>query len=206
MSAAFARYLPQFTVNRPGDLLATGEIFLSPKSNVKESTRDIVAEAEERGRREGGALARAEAQQARAEAESAFERRMDDERRRWTQSQAEVLTTRISDGLAQIEARIATAAARILVPFLEAKLRDKALAGLTRTLHELLGEGSASGLTISGPEDLLATIRSRLGTSGGALRYTFDEAPDIRISGDDIAIETQLRAWAERIGQAVAGS
>src|SRR5262249_8553493 len=163
--------------------------------NAKESTLDIVAEAEERGRREGAAIARAEAQQARADAESGFERRMDEERRRWTQSQAEVLTRRISEGTAELETRTRAAAARILVPFLESPLRDKALAELTKTLHELLGESFASGLTISGPEDLLATIRSRLGTSGRALRYVFDESPDIRISGDDVAIETQLRAW-----------
>src|SRR5579871_4451777 len=78
MSAAFARYLPQFTVDRPGDRLAGSEILFSPKA--KESTIDVLVEAEERGRREGAATAKAEAEQARGEAEIAFERRMGQER------------------------------------------------------------------------------------------------------------------------------
>jgi hypothetical protein len=204
MSAGFARYLPQFTVDRPGDLLAGNEILFSPKST--ESTLDVLVEAEERGRREGAATAKAEAEQARGEAEIAFERRIGQERRRWTESQADVLAARIAEGLAQLETRIATIAARILVPFLEAKLRDKALVELTGTLRELLADSRMSGLTISGPEDLLAMIRSRLGTSAAALSYVIDEATDIHITGDDIAIETQLRVWSNRIGRAVAES
>ena len=204
MSAAFARYLPQFTVDRSGDRLASNEILFSPKAT--ESTLDVLVEAEERGRREGAATAKAEAEQARGEAEIAFERRMGQERRRWTESQADVLAARIAEGLAQLETRIATVAARILLPFLEAKLREKALVELTGMLRELLGDSRMSGLTISGPEDLLAMIRSRLGTSAGALSYVVDEAADIHVTGDDIAIETQLRVWTNRLGQAVTES
>ena len=204
MSAAFARYLPQFTVDRPGDRLAGNEILFSPKAT--ESTLDVLVEAEERGRREGAAKAKAEAEQARGEAEIAFERRMGQERRRWTESQADVLTARIAEGLAQLETKIATVAARILVPFLEAKLREKALVEMTGTLRELLADSRMSGLTISGPEDLLAMIRSRLGTSAGALSYVVDEAADIHVTGDDIAIETQLRVWTDRLGRAIAES
>ncbi len=203
MSPAFARYLPQFPASRPGELVSGSEIFFSPGAKAKDNIPDIVAEAEERGRREGAAAAAAEAERARSEAEVAFERRMGHERRRWTESQADVLAAKINQGLGELEARIAAVVARILVPFLEAKVREKALAELSVTLRELLADSRATGVTITGPEDLLAMIRSRLGASATALSYVVDEAPDIRVASEDASIETQLSAWMDRLRQAV---
>jgi hypothetical protein len=204
MTTAFARYLPQFPATRPGDLLAGNEIFFSPKAKSKESVRDVVAEAEERGRREGTAAANAEAERARSDAEAAFERRMGHERRQWTETQADLLAARIAEGLHEIETRLATDAARILLPFLETAVRRKALDELAGTLHEILTDSRHTGLTITGPEDLLAMIRSRLGADAAMLSFVVDEAPDVRIAGDDTAIQTQLRAWVEHLQQAVA--
>jgi len=204
MSTAFARYLPQFPATRPGDLLVGGEILFASKTKSKESVPDIVAEAEERGRRDGIATAKAEAEHARAEAEVAFERRMGHERRRWTETEADRLAARIAEGLGDLETRLAADVGRILLPFLEATIRQKALDELTRTLREILADTRNTGLTITGPEDLLGMVRSRLGAEAASLSYVVDEAPDIHVASDDTAIETQLRAWSERLLKAVA--
>src|SRR6187200_1196548 len=128
MSTAFARYLPQFPATRPGDLLAGNEIlFLATKAASPEPATDIVAEAKESGRREAVEAAKAEADHARAEAEVAFERRMGQERRRWTESQADRLAGGIAEGLRDLETRLAASAARVLIPFLETSLRQRAL-------------------------------------------------------------------------------
>src|SRR4051812_8017058 len=182
MSTAFARYLPQFPATRPGDLLAGSEILLfSSKTKSKEPVPDIVAEAVERGRREATEAANAEADHARAEAEVAFERRMGQERRRWTETQADRLVARIGEGFRDLETRLAADAARVLVPFLEASMRQRALDDLARTLREILADRHNTGLTITGPEDLLAMVRDRLGAEARAVSYVVDEAADIRV-------------------------
>lgn len=206
MSGAFARYLPQFPVSRPGDLVAGHEILFAPKTKPVERAPDIVAEAEERGRREAMEVAKAEAAHERAEAEVAFERRMGSERRRWTESQADVLAARISEGLRELETRIAADAARVLIPFIEASMRQKALEELARTLREILAASRITGLTITGPEDLLAMLQHRLGADAASISYVVDEAPDVRVATDDTFIETQFRAWTERLRKAVGES
>src|SRR5439155_2902015 len=138
------------------------------------------AEAEERGRREALGVAKAEADHARAEAEVAFERRMGQERRRWTEAQADRLAGRIAEGLRDLETRLAASAARVLLPFVEASIRQTAIDDLTRTLREILADGCNTGLAITGPEDLLAMVRDRLGSDRGAIAYVVDEAADIR--------------------------
>jgi hypothetical protein len=204
-SSAFARYLPQFPVTRPGDLVAGNEILLfATATKSKEPVPDIVAEAEERGRREATEAAQAAADHARAEAEVGFERRMGQERRRWTEVQADRLAGGITAALHDLETRLAAGAARALVPFLEAIIRQRAIDDLARTLHEILADSRNTGLTITGPEDLLAMVRDRLGGYAGAVSYVVDEAADIRVACDDTSIETQFRAWTERLRQAVA--
>src|SRR5438477_3652693 len=131
MSTAFARYLPHFPTTRQGDLLVGNEILFSPKTTSQEPVRDVVAEAEERGRREALGVAKAEADHARAEAEVAFERRMGQERRRWTEAQADRLAGRIAEGLRDLETRLAASAARVLLPFVEASIRQTAIDDLT---------------------------------------------------------------------------
>jgi len=204
MSAGFARYLPQFSVSRPGDPAGGNDIFFAANAKKKEGLRDVVAEAEERGRAEAKAAAAAEAERVRVESEAAFERRLAEQRRQWTEGQADVLTTRIAEGLRAIETRLSADVARILTPFLEAAVRRKALDEIVGTLREILTNSRSTGLTITGPEDLLAVIRGRLGADAAMLTYVVDEAPDIRIEGEDTAIETQLRAWVERLRQAAA--
>jgi hypothetical protein len=204
MSAAFARYLPQFPATRPGDLLVGHEILFSAQAKAQEPVRDIVAEAEERGRREALAGAKAEADHERAEAEVAFERRMGNERRRWTEAQADRLAAGIADGLRGIETRLAADVARVLIPFLEASMRQKAINDLTVTLREILAEGRNTGLTMTGPEDLLAMVRGRLGADAASVSYVVDEAADVHVAGGETFIETQLRAWTDRLLGALA--
>ena len=129
---------------------------------------------------------------------------MGQERRRWTETQADRLAGGIAEGLRDLETRLAAGAARVLVPFLEASMRQRALDDLAHTLHEILGNSRNTGLTITGPEDLLAMVRSRLGADAGAVSYVVDEAADIRVVSDDTSIETQFRAWTQRLQQAVA--
>lgn len=132
-----------------------------------------------------------------------FEARLAEMRQAWTEEQGVVLSRAIGEGLDRIEATIADAAARLLEPLIVAEVREAALAGLKRTLEDLLTKSPAAHIRIQGPDDLLAALRDRLGERK-SIAYAPGAGCDVLVETDNTLIETRLAAWMAHLQDAKA--
>lgn len=166
--------------------------FIDPAARVKD--------AYARGLADGKAEAEAELQARLEEQQRQFEDRLAAERQFWAADQVD----RLAAALAEMQAGIADAAARVLKPFVTTQLRQVAAAELLECLDVLISKDHQIRLHISGPEDLLELIRQRLATK--AIVADFVPSPDyeIRIEAGQTILETRLQAWMAKIEEASA--
>ncbi|MGF3024623.1 hypothetical protein ACQVP2_17580 [Methylobacterium aquaticum] len=176
----------------------------APKRETPEERAALLAAAEERGRQQGLAEAREEAEIARLRAAEAAEARLAEARRHWSEAEAEALADGFSAALRALDAALSDRIARLLVPVLTDALRRQAVAELSGALARLLSEPQAANVRVSGPEDLLAALAARLGPLAAAVTFTASETAEVQVSADQTVIETQLGAWTRLLAAAVA--
>ena len=206
MAVPVARYLHEFRPLGPVHSSSPGpsairSVAVSPISEAILAAE--VAAAERRGRDEARKAAQAETQERLLEAERRFEERIAAERLRWTTEQAERLGGEIGSAISQLATSISGAVARILAPFVSEAVRAEALAELAKATEGLLGGPHDISLRISGPGDLLEALRQRLGDRAAGVDFVPGPVSEVRVVGGSALIETQLRAWAERLQQAL---
>lgn len=176
----------------------------APRRETPEERAALLAEAEERGRQQGLAEAREEAEIARRRAAEAAEARLAEARRHWSEVEAEALADGFAAALRALDATLSDRIARLLVPVLTDALRRQAVAELSGALTRLLAEPQAATVRVSGPEDLLAALAARLGPLSASVSFTAAETADVQVSADQTVIDTQLGAWTRLIAAAVA--
>ncbi|SHO63303.1 hypothetical protein SAMN02745172_01337 [Pseudoxanthobacter soli DSM 19599] len=204
MRQDLARFLPNF--EEPS---AKGEESRAPvtEARVAQAVADAVArataEALERGRREGAEAERAANKAARAAELAALDKRLADERRRWSEEEAERLADRFALAVASLEESLLSSVARTLVPFLDEGIRRRAHEGLCDLLAGMLETGEHKSLAISGPKDLLAPLQERFARHAAAITFTEADTPDVRVIVDSTVIETQTRIWSELLANAI---
>ncbi|OAS27424.1 hypothetical protein [Methylobacterium platani] len=188
------------------DPVATNPLVKPPaqKRETPEERAALIAEAEARGRLQGLAEARQEAETARLQAAEAAEARLAEARRHWSEAEAAALADGFSAALRALDAALSDRIARLLVPVLTDALRRRAVAELSGALARLLAEPQAANVRVSGPEDLLAALAARLGPLAAAVSFTPAETAEVQVSADQTVIDTQLGAWTRLIAAAVA--
>ncbi|WP_127090854.1 hypothetical protein [Aquabacter cavernae] len=167
-----------------------------PKVDVEAITRD----AEARGREAGLAAARDVAAREMAEAERGFEERLVAARAQWAEQEAEQLAATLSGALTQMEERLSAAIVPILLPFLRGEVGRRALEELEGLMGPILAREDRPVLKISGPADLLERLKARLGDPAACV-FEATGGMDVRVVAGETVLETQIRAWAERLGQ-----
>ncbi|MEE8627203.1 MULTISPECIES: hypothetical protein [Methylobacterium] len=192
--------------DRPAALKApvAGEPRRDSRRETPEERAALLAAAEERGRQQGLAEAREEAEIARRQADEAAEIRLEAARRHWSQAEAEALADGFSAALRALDATLSDRIARLLAPVLTDALRRQAVAELSGALSRLLGQPQAANVRVSGPEDLLAALATRLGPLADTVSFTPAETAEVQVSADQTVIDTQLGAWTRLIAAAVA--
>lgn len=159
-----------------------------------------LAESRAQGHAEGKAEAQAEFD-ARLEAQQKdFERQLAMARQIWVAAEGNALSAAFLQALQELETRLAETAARILQPFLEAEVRRAAIAELMTTIDAVLARDEAARIDISGPDDLLGTLRARLGDKVAAT-FSCSETCDVRVTIGYTTLETRLGAWIAAIGE-----
>lgn len=204
---SLVRHLIDFTIPQPA---AAASPLVEKRKPVASSAPAIdveatAREAEERGRIEGAAAARAEFERLRAEDAAEFERRLAEERQRWTQNEAERLAAGVEHGFRELTEEFAERIARIVLPFVAGGVRQRAMSELDVLLAGLLARDHPPKLKITGAADLIAEVRSRLGPDV-PVTYQAGSDADIRIMTDDTIFETEMRAWTTRLASASKGS
>ncbi len=156
-------------------------------------------EAYARGIEEGKAAAEAEAETRLAEQKAELEQSLAAAREAWCREEGERLVAQLAAAMDQLEERIATAAEQVLRPLLSLAVRDRAVADLRTTLHEMISSNPEIVLEISGPEDLLEAVRASLSGSVAAVSYVTTEGLDVQIKAGGAVIETRIAAWLHEI-------
>ncbi|WP_051357060.1 hypothetical protein [Azorhizobium doebereinerae] len=176
-----------------------------PVRPVKEAAPDpavVLAAAVEAARAETLAAARLEFEAERARDAEAFEAHLGLARQQWAVESATGLAEGLKGAMAEMEERIATAAGRILMPFLAEAVRARAVDELVGHVKRLMSTPEAPVVRVSGPEDLLNVLRARC--DGTGIEFQPNQDVDVRVTADDTVIETQLRAWGAQLTEALA--
>jgi hypothetical protein len=117
---------------------------------------------------------------------------------------AQAMADQLTAGLAELNTAIATHVSRVLLRFLEKRLRERAVGELSETVASLLHGGEAVRVRVSGPADLV----DRLGAAVGhvaTVEVEVSDVPDVTVVIDNTTIETRIGAWMDRAQRAVAG-
>ncbi len=163
-------------------------------ARLAEALEAARAQAHEEGRAEAAHETR---EAVTAELTAAHEKALEEARAAWVADEAARLSAALQDGLDALRTRLAEKTVRVLEPFLEKALRDKACTEMVAMLERLFAGGEAgTEIRISGPQDLLDALRPALPDRPGLVLHVEPERPDIRISCADTTLETQIAQWS----------
>jgi hypothetical protein len=157
-----------------------------------------IAESRDQGYAEGRAAAEAEFAAKLDLHQKDFEQQLATARQNWAATEGNVLSDAFVRALQELEARLAATTARILLPFLASEVRHAAVAELVTTIETILARNQAARIEISGPDDLLGVLRSRLADKVTAT-FTTSQSCDVRVVIDQTTLETRFGAWIAAI-------
>jgi flagellar biosynthesis/type III secretory pathway protein FliH len=158
-----------------------------------------IAEAYERGLREGAEAARAEDAESLAREETKLRDRALEERVDFQLNEYARLAEVIANGLAEIEERIAASVTRILAPLLTTEMTKRIIDELGDDVARLCSGGSPGLVKIRGPERLLAALRERVADLPAEVELVEEDAVEITVEAQHTVIRSQLRPWADLI-------
>lgn len=157
----------------------------------------------ERGEADGYARARAE-----------FEQKLEQERRLSAEQAAEArqqllnetavqLAAHVTKAGEELQSRIAGVTARILEPIILNVAQKQAVNSFIEHLSSITTDVRRPVLRLTGPSELLELIRAKLGVRAIAIELRPGPELEASITIDHVVLETQLKAWADRLKQAV---
>jgi hypothetical protein len=152
----------------------------------------------ENGRQAGLVEARAEAEAAAARQAQEAEAALEQARLAWTEAVATPLAAELPRALDALTESLAETTGRLLRPFLEGELSDAASRALIDQIRPLLSGQDGALIRVSGPAELLATLRSVF-PAGSPVEFTETEAVDVAIVVGETVIETRIAAWVARL-------
>jgi hypothetical protein len=158
---------------------------------------DELAQAYERGLAEGHAQGLAALEARLAEERAGLHVRLEAERRARLIDQGEALARDLAHGLAALQTSIAGAVAAVLEPWLEARARERAMAGLRSAIDRALG--GVDGLTVraSGPAELLETFAQSLAGRDVCLVLAPEDGPGLRVGIESTRIAVAVSGWLQ---------
>jgi hypothetical protein len=173
-----------------------------PRPRAAPSEAEIearIAEAYERGCRDGAVAAAADQAEA-------IERELAGERERGTLAQLDFqlneyahVAEMVSSGLQEIEQRVAEVVARLVEPLVARATADRIVEALCDNLARLRVGGTPSLIKIRGPERVLAALRERVAYLAVEVEYVADHGVEVSIEADDTTIRSQLQPWSDLI-------
>jgi hypothetical protein len=169
-----------------------------------EDREALIAAAEARGREAGRAEALTQAEERLAAERSAFEERLAQARRDWAEGEGAALAGQLTAAFAGLDATLSERVARLLAPVLTESLRRQAVEALSAAVTRLLAEPQPAAISVTGPEDLIAALSTRLSGLSAAIAFTASDATEVTVSAGETVIETELSAWGRLIAAAVA--
>lgn len=173
---------------------------LQPPSPAPEAPPvNLLDDAYRRGHAAG--IAEGDARLAEERVRSAI--RLGEERAKWSDQQAATIVNGFEAACREIETNIASAVARILLPFLNEAVRDKAIGSLVEQIGALTVNSPTPAFKVTGPSELLDLVKVQLDkTRRTGVAYETADTFEVRAVADQTVIETQISAWSERLKEA----
>ena len=122
-----------------------------------------------------------------------------DDRIRWTQDEASALAEGFRKATGEIEEHLIDAVAAVLQPLMADVVKSLALRELRQTIATLTAGGSTAKIEVTGPEDLVDALRTKLDAAGSDTSgMTFAPSADaeVTVTADNSTIRTRLAEWA----------
>ena len=178
---------------------------LQPAHVQQKAAAALEEEAYARGSEEGYARAKAEFTEKLEQEKQALEAKAADDRQVLLNETAAKIAADIAEVGDQLQSRIADVAARILEPMISSAVQKQAAASFIDHLAAITTDARRPVLRITGPSELLELIRSKLGVRAIAVEMRPGPEIEASITIDQIVLETQLKAWTDRLKLAIQG-
>ena len=156
-----------------------------------------IEEERARGRGEGIALGRAEAEERFAADRAALREQAVMERLEFQLNEYAQLEATVRAGFTEVEARVGAAVARILAPFLAKEVVKYAVDELIKSIARLTAGGAAGLITIRGPERVLSLLRDRIADLPAEIAFVEDGGVEATVECNATRIVTELKPWAD---------
>jgi hypothetical protein len=162
-----------------------------------------LAAAESEGYERGRAMAEAALAQRFQEQERHLDERLDAMRREWVAQQADHLERTLAESVTAMQAELADAVARTLLPFVERRLRQDALDEIALATEDLVKESLPLSIELSGPADLTSELAKRLDGLSTVCRVVANAGVELRVRAENKVLQTRIREFCEMLEDAV---
>jgi hypothetical protein len=153
----------------------------------------------ERGEADGYARAKAEFEQQLDQERLALAEQAAEERLQLLNETAAKLVAHVTEAGDELQSRIAGVAARILEPIILNAAQKQAVSSFVEHLSSITTDVRRPVLRLTGPSELLDLIRTKLGVRAIAIELRPGPEVEASITIDQVVLETQLKAWADRL-------
>ncbi len=132
-----------------------------------------------------------------------YEEELSAQREIWVEQQAMQLSVQIVEAMTRVETILSERVANIMRPFVSEAFLQQSIEEFKETLATLLYRGEARLMKITGPEDVITTLREKLGTHEGTIEFSPGDHVEVHLTTQDTIVQTQLGSWATRLEQAL---
>jgi F0F1-type ATP synthase membrane subunit b/b' len=161
-----------------------------------------IATAHALGMVKGGENARAEIAQEMNELRASHKSELETARKTWVEEASDQSIRLIGKALADLETGISQSLQQVLAPFIGKMIPLAAMAELEKILESALKDDFKGSLFLSGPEDLVAELKTRLETR--EIDVIAEAAPgmELRARSTNFSITTRIKSWVDGINGA----
>jgi hypothetical protein len=158
-----------------------------------------LAEAYHRGVQEGLDTAKAEAATARALERAELQKRAVIEKLDFQMNEYARLSEALNAGFAELERRVAQAAARVLKPLIEDTVAKQIVEELGENVARLTRAGGVGLIKARGPERLLSALKAKIEQLSVDVEYVEEENVEITVTAQATEIRSELASWARLV-------
>lgn len=171
-----------------------------PANNISEEELAArIATAHSLGMVKGGENARAEIAQELNELRASHRNELETARKIWVEEASDQSIRLIGKALADLEAGISQSLQQVLAPFIGKLIPLAAMAELEEILESALKDDFKGSLFLSGPEDLVAELKTRLKQREIDVIVEPLSGTELKARGGNFSITTRIKDWIDGI-------
>ncbi len=158
-----------------------------------------VFEAYENGFSEGEEAAKSNADERIKKMREELEVELAEREAAFKAGEGEKLRQAFQQSLVEIEERLSKTTAEVLVPFIEERARDRAVASLVQVLRRQLSETPEVLVQVSGPQHLFDLFGDKAGELSNTIQFSENSSADLAVKVSDMTLSTGLKEWCQEL-------